>query len=39
MAAVPEHLERDEVIEQLRRDVSPEEHEQIRELWKRHSIA
>ena len=39
MAAVPEHLERDEVIEQLRRDVSPEEHEEIRELWKRHSIA
>jgi hypothetical protein len=39
MAAVPEHLEREDVIEQLRRDVSPEEHEQIRELWKRHSIA
>ncbi len=39
MAAVPEHLERDEVIEQLRRDVSPEEHDEIRELWKRHSIA
>jgi ketosteroid isomerase-like protein len=39
MAAVPEHLERDEVIEQLRRDVSPEEHEEIRELWKRHSVA
>ena len=39
MAAVPEHLEREEVIEQLRRDVSPEEHDEIRELWKRHSIA
>ena len=39
MAAVPEHLEREEVIEQLRREVSPEEHEEIRELWKRHSIA
>jgi len=39
MAAVPEHLEREEVIEQLRREVSAEEHEAIRELWKRHSIA
>jgi ketosteroid isomerase-like protein len=39
MATVPEHVEREEVVEQLRRDVSPEEHEEIRELWKRHSIA
>ena len=39
MATVPEHVEREEVIEQLRREVSPEEHEEIRELWKRHSIA
>ena len=39
MATVPQHVEREEVIEQLRRDVSPEEHEEIRELWKKHSIA
>ena len=39
MAAVPQHVEREEVIEQLRRDVSPDEHEEIRELWKTHSIA
>ena len=39
MAAVPQHVEREEVIEQLRRDVSPDEHEEIRELWKKHSIA
>jgi hypothetical protein len=39
MATVPEHVEREEVVEQLRREVSPEEHEEIRELWKRHSIA
>ncbi len=39
MAPVPEHVEHDEVVEQLRREVSPEEHEEIRELWKRHSIA
>jgi predicted ester cyclase len=39
MATVPEHVEREEVIEQLRREVSPEEHAEIRELWKRHSIA
>ena len=32
-----EHVERDEVIEQLRRDVSAKEHDEIRELWKRHS--
>lgn len=39
MAAVPEHVEHDEVVEQLRRDPSPEEYDEIRELWKRHSIA
>ena len=27
------------MIEQLRRDVSAKEHDEIRELWKRHSIA
>jgi predicted ester cyclase len=39
MAAVPEHVEHDEVVEQLRRDATPEEYDEIRELWKRHSIA
>jgi predicted ester cyclase len=39
MAAVPEHIEHDDVVEQLRRDPTPDEHEEIRELWKRHSIA
>jgi predicted ester cyclase len=39
MAAVPEHVEHDEVVEQLRREPSPEEYDEIRELWKRHSIA
>jgi predicted ester cyclase len=39
MAAVPEHVERDQVLELMRREVSPEEHEQIRELWKKHSKA
>jgi steroid delta-isomerase-like uncharacterized protein len=29
----------DHVRERLRLDVSPEEHDAIRELWKRHSIA
>ena len=39
MEAVPEHVERDAVVEQLRRPVDPSEYEEIRELWKRHSIA
>jgi predicted ester cyclase len=39
MAAVPEHVEHDEVVEQLRREPTPEEYDEIRELWKRHSIA
>ena len=39
MAAVPEHVERDQVLELMRREVSPEEHEEIRELWKKHSKA
>jgi len=32
-------LGHDEVVELLRRDVTPEEYDEIRELWKRHSIA
>jgi SnoaL-like polyketide cyclase len=39
MATVPEHIEHDEVVEQLRREVSIETYAEIRELWKRHSIA
>jgi predicted ester cyclase len=36
---VQEHVEHDAVVELIRRDASPEEHAEIRELWKRHSIA
>jgi predicted ester cyclase len=39
MATVPEHVEHDEVVEQIRRDVDQGEHDAIRELWKKHSIA
>jgi hypothetical protein len=34
-----EHVEHDEVVELIRRDVDLAEHEAIRELWKRHSVA
>jgi predicted ester cyclase len=39
VTAVPEHVEHDEVVELLRREISPELYDEIRELWKRHSIA
>jgi predicted ester cyclase len=39
MAAIPEHVEHDEVVELLRREITPAEYGEIRELWKRHSIA
>ena len=39
MAAVPEHVEHDEMVELIRREATPEEHEAIRSLWKTHSIA
>jgi predicted ester cyclase len=32
-------MSRDAVLELLRRDVTPETYDEIRELWKRHSIA
>ena len=32
-------MSRDAVLEQLRRDVDPAEYDEIRELWKTHSIA
>jgi predicted ester cyclase len=37
--SVQEHVEHDAVVELIRRDASPEEHDEIRALWKRHSIA
>jgi predicted ester cyclase len=34
-----EHVEHDEVVALIRRDVTPQLYGEIRELWKRHSIA
>ena len=34
-----EHVEHDAVVELIRRDLEPAEYEEIRELWKKHSIA
>jgi predicted ester cyclase len=34
-----QHLEREAVLELIGRDADPKEHDAIRELWKRHSIA
>ena len=39
MAAVPEHVEHDEMVELIRREATPELHEEIRSLWKTHSLA
>ena len=39
MATVPEHVEHDTVVELMRRSVTPELYDEIRELWKRHSVA
>ena len=39
MESVQEHVEHDHVVELIRRDATPDEYEEIRELWKRHSIA
>ena len=39
MDSVQEHVEHDAVVDLIRRDATPEEHDAIRELWKRHSIA
>jgi steroid delta-isomerase-like uncharacterized protein len=36
---VQEHVEHDEVVELIRRELDPAEYDEIRELWKRHSIA
>jgi predicted ester cyclase len=37
--SVQEHLEHDEVVELIRRDLDPAEYDEIRALWKKHSIA
>ena len=34
-----EHVEHDAVVELIRRGVTPAEYDEIRELWKRHSMA
>jgi predicted ester cyclase len=36
---VQERVEHDEVVELIRRDLDPGEYDEIRELWKKHSIA
>jgi predicted ester cyclase len=39
VTSVPEHLEHDAVVDLIRREITPELYDEIRELWKRHSIA
>ena len=39
MEPVQEHVEHDEVVELIRRDLDQAEYDEIRELWKKHSIA
>ena len=39
MESIPTHVEHDAVVELLRREVTPELYDEIRELWKRHSVA
>ena len=39
MTAVPEHAEHDDMVELIRRETTPELHEEIRSLWKTHSLA
>jgi predicted ester cyclase len=39
VTAVPEHVEHDAVVDLLRREITSELYDEIRELWKRHSIA
>jgi hypothetical protein len=34
-----EHVEHDAVVELIRRGMTPAEYDEIRELWKRHSMA
>jgi SnoaL-like polyketide cyclase len=39
VSADTEHVEHDEVVELIRRDLDEAEYDAIRELWKRHSLA
>jgi predicted ester cyclase len=39
VGAIPKHVEHDEVVELIRRDLDRAEYDEIRELWKKHSIA
>ncbi len=39
MEPVQEHVEHDAVVELIRREVTPELYDEIRELWKKHSLA
>ena len=39
MDGVQEHVEHDAVVELIRRDLEGGEYDEIRELWKRHSLA
>ena len=39
MEPVQEHVEHDQVVDLIRRDADPAEHDAIRKLWKKHSIA
>ena len=39
MGGVQEHVEHDAVVELIRRDLQPGEYDEIRDLWKRHSLA
>jgi hypothetical protein len=39
MKSFPEHVEHDEVVDLIRRDMRPGEYDEIRQLWKKHSIA
>jgi predicted ester cyclase len=39
MGAIPEHVEHDAVVDLIRRDLDRTEYDEIRDLWKKHSIA
>jgi len=39
VSAVPEHVEHDAGVDLLRREITPELYDEIRGLWKRHSLA
>jgi predicted ester cyclase len=37
--SIQEHVEHNEVVELIRREITPETYDEIRTLWKKHSIA